>query len=96
MVSRYLNDTTINQGKILSTGKAVPRIRRAFRQGRIRTREVTLKEFERLDQIAGRELNNSSFWWMIAALSDIGWCLQVPPGTIIRVPIDAQDVLRFV
>lgn len=96
MVSRYLNDTLIKGGKVVKTASATARIRRAFKEGRISTREITLKEHERLDQIAGRELENSTFWWMLAALSGIGWCMQVPPGTIIQIPEDVSQVLRYV
>jgi len=32
-------------------------------------------------------------WWIIAALSNIGWNLQVPPGTKITLPTNIQQVL---
>jgi hypothetical protein len=38
---------------------------------------------------------NGRYAWIIAAASDIGWMLQVPPGTYIRVP-DFEQVARLV
>jgi hypothetical protein len=29
---------------------------------------------------------DSRYWWVLAASSDIGWGLQIPPGTVIRIP----------
>lgn len=52
-----------------------------------------LEEGERLDTLAGIHYNDSSLWWVIAASSGIGWGLQVPPGTIIRIPINLTEVL---
>ena len=96
MVSRYINDGLARDGKILKTAGAVSRIRAAYRSGRIRVRKRILRESERIDQIAGEEFQNSTLWWIIAALSDIGWCLQAPPGTILLIPEDLEEILRFV
>ena len=41
-----------------------------------------------VSQCNGLEMfyKDSRFWWVLAAASDIGWGLQVPPGTIINIP----------
>ena len=51
-----------------------------------------MKEGERLDQIAGVVYGDSTLWWMIAAASGIGWGLQVPPGTKLRIPLSPSEV----
>jgi len=96
MISRYDGDLPIRQGKIRRTARAVDRIRQAQRSGTIPTRERVLKQGERLDQIAGEEFGNSTLWWIIAATSNIGWALQVPPGTILRIPSNVNAVLDLV
>lgn len=95
MVSRYISDDPIRGGKIRKTASAVDRIRKAHRRGEILTRERVLKEGERLDQIAGQVYGDGSLWWIIAATSEIGWFLQAPPGTILKVPVNLSDVLRY-
>lgn len=52
-----------------------------------------LEAGERLDTLAGQHYGNSSYWWVIAAASGIGWGLQVPPGTVIRIPTNLNDVI---
>lgn len=96
MVSRYTNDDPIRDGKVRRTATAVDRIRNAVRRGSFQTTERVLKEGERLDQIAGQLYGDGSLWWVIAATSNIGWHLQAPPGTILRVPLNISDVLRYV
>ena len=96
MVSRYINDNPIREGKILRTASAVDRIRRAFRRGSFQTTERVLKEGERLDQIAGQVFGDASLWWIIAATSNVGWHLQAPPGTVLQIPVNSADVMRFI
>ena len=50
----------------------------------------------RLDTLAGLLLGNAKLWWIIAALSGIGWGLQVPAGTRITYPTDKSDVAEYV
>jgi len=96
MISRYENDDSIRSGKILETAGAVDRIRQAQRNGEFGTYVRILKSGERLDSIAGEVFQNGSLWWVIAATSGIGWALQVPPGTILKIPKDIQKVLEYV
>lgn len=92
---RYTRDQRIAGGK-LQTSKTTTRIRRARELGLIPTREIPLKESQRLDHLAQEHLGNSHLWWVLAALSDIGWGLQVPAGTIIRVPLEINSIRSIV
>jgi len=92
---RYSRDMRIRGGK-RETASAVAKIRRARDLGLLITREVYLKESQRLDHIAYEHLGSSDMWWVIAALSDIGWGLQLPAGTIIKIPVDINKIKAMV
>jgi len=92
---RYSKDRQIRGGK-LETAKTVTALRRAKEFGLIPTREVILSESQRLDHLAQEHLGNSRFWWVLAALSDIGWGLQLPAGTIIIIPTDMTSVQAII
>ena len=96
MVSRYESDIPIREGKILRSATAVDKIRRSQRQGAFATRERVLRQGERLDHIAGEVFGNATLWWVIAATSNIGWAMQVPPGTILKIPVNLNDVLELI
>jgi hypothetical protein len=78
--------------KYYGTSAVNSRIFRSVEQGVIECDVRTLSQGQRLDQIAGLIYGNSSLWWVIAAASGIGWGLQVPPGTMIRIPVNINDV----
>jgi len=90
---RYQSDTF--RSHRLGTAKTVARIRRSVRSGQIATDEYILKENERLDQIAHLRYGDGRLWWIIAAASNIGWPLQAPPGTILQIPIDINEISRI-
>ena len=83
---RYSRTIRINAGRQFGTARASVAIYQAVNDGRIAARRETLADAERLDVIAGREYGNAKLWWVIAAASGIGWCLQAPPGTTILIP----------
>lgn len=93
--SRYERVPVLDFGKMYGTSFAHSVIRQAIKDGTLKYKQVILHERERLDHIAGRVYENSRYWWVIAAASEIGWALQVPPGTIIRIP-PLVDVARLV
>src|SRR5258706_4026401 len=93
--SRYSRAPILNLGEFFGTSTAIAVIRQAVKNGTIRTREVTTRGFERLDTIAGSIYGDGRYWWVLAATSDVGWALQVPPGTIINVP-DLNDIASIV
>lgn len=92
---RYSKDKRIRGAK-LESAKTVNAIRRANEYGLIPTREVVLTESQRLDHLAHEFLGNSRLWWVLAALSNVGWGLQLPPGTIINVPTDITSVKTII
>lgn len=92
---RYARTPTLGLGFSYGTSYAIPIIRGNLASGNIRFEETVLDEAERLDILAGKVYGDSSLYWLIAAASDIGWCLQVPPGTRIRIP-NLEDVKKFV
>jgi nucleoid-associated protein YgaU len=85
---RYSSDLTLENGTYLATNETIRLIRRAVENGDIPATERVLKEGERLDNIAGRTYGDGALWWVIAAASGIGWWLQTPPGTLIKIPTD--------
>ena len=83
---RYAQNSLISGGKGLSTSMLVPVLRRLRDAGQIPYRTRILKDGERLEHIAAQELGSSQLWWVLAAMSDIGWSMQLPPGTVINIP----------
>lgn len=95
MSQRYANTPKISAGQQYGTATAHNSIRRAVQQKRINVREHIMKEGERLDSIAGSIYGNARLWWIIAAASGIGWGLQVPPGTLLLIPVDLRQVSGY-
>jgi len=85
--SRYRGAPVLSLGKQYGTYRAIAAVRQAIKNGIVPiVSTITIKEGQRLDHLAGLYYNDSNLWWAIAAASDIGWGLQVPPGTIINIP----------
>ena len=93
-MSRYIGDSIIG-GSRYGSATAITRIRNSYKQGVLVTKTMTLQSGQRLDTVAGSILGDSSLWWTIAALSGIGWGLQVPPGTRLIVPTDLAQLEAF-
>ena len=91
-IRRYVRDGTVLGGKAFGTSAAVNAIRQNIRQGNISFTVQNLAEAQRLDVLAGEVYGDASLWWVIAAASDIGWALQVPPGTFLRIPTDLNEI----
>ena len=91
-IRRYVRDGTVLGGKAFGTSAAVNAIRHNIRQGNISFTVQNLAEAQRLDVLAGEVYGDASLWWVIAAASDIGWALQVPPGTFLRIPTDLNEI----
>lgn len=94
-MNRYARTPVIGLGYRYGTSFAVPTIRQNIQTGNIRFQQIVLQESNRLDILAGLYYGDGKLWWLIAAASDIGWSLQVPVGTIIKIP-DLRDCSRFV
>lgn len=94
--SRYTRDTLRFDNKGLRSSRAVFAVRNAIRTGIIPiNRVITVTQADRLDTIAGEVYGDARYWWVLAAASDVGWSLQVPPDTVIRIP-DLRAVERLV
>ena len=90
-INRYRSDGVIG-GKILGTNGSISKIRDAVSAGDISTTAIISQEGDRLDNLAGKYYGDGRLWWVIAAASNIGWWLQVPPGTRLVVPTDIGQV----
>lgn len=91
---RYSDTVRISAGNAKSTSNTVHNIRLGITSGRIRYKTLISQENQRIDAIAGLEYGDSKLWWVIAAASNIGWSLQVPPGVVLRIP-NLQDISRI-
>jgi hypothetical protein len=85
-ISRYVNTPILAIGFQRGTSSAVSAIRAAIRAKTLQYKVSTLKGSERLDTIAGDVYGDGRYWWVIAAASDIGWMLQCPAGTHLKIP----------
>ena len=94
-IGRYTYTPRILGRTAIATSRASARIYEAVVSGRIGFTTSVLKEGQRLDHIAGIAYGSSSMWWVIAAASGIGWGLQVPPGTILRIPKNIGEIISL-
>lgn len=85
-ISRYDNTPILGLGNQYGTSNYHVLIRNAIKNGDITYETISLKGFERLDILAGKLYGDGRYWWILAAASDIGWGLQIPPGTEINIP----------
>ena len=93
--SRYIRESGVERNtKSMSVVNAA--IRRGVINGTIPVKTVVLEQDRRIDQLAGQIYGSSSYWWILAAASGIGWGLQVPAGTIIIIPDDLGQILSLV
>jgi len=79
---------------MFGTSDAITNLRDGVRGGTIQFDEYTIQEKERLDVLAGRFYGDGRLWWVLASVSNVGWILQIPPGTKIVVP-KLSDVQRI-
>lgn len=85
-LSRYARTPVIDYGRQYGTSTTIEAIRSAIASGAVPVQRITLRGSERLDTLAGGIYGDASYWWVLAAASDIGWGLQVPAGTVITIP----------
>jgi len=90
--SRYKNDAVLRDGKLIGTSQGLSRLRRRMQRGEIAFTKLVVKEGQRMDKIAHDFYGDGRLWWIIAAASGVGWWLQVPPGTLLKVPTDLQQI----
>ena len=92
-VGRYTFVNRIDGGKGFSSPESMRKIYNGVISGAISVSFIKLKEGQRLDTIAAEKYGSSVYWWVIAAASGIGWALQCPPGTILRIPNNLAQAL---
>ncbi len=85
-LSRYNRAPILDLGSQYGTSRTIEAIRSAVKSGAINCEQIVVRGAERLDTIAGSVYGDARYWWILAAASDIGWGLQVPVGTIIKIP----------
>jgi hypothetical protein len=71
-------------------------IKRLIKNKTLKVKELALRDGERLDHVAHRFYGDGRLWWIIAAASDIGWGLQCPPGTFLRIPMDLGVISKSI
>lgn len=92
---RYARANILGVNKQFGTSRAIQSIRNGITSGIIRFEPRRVLDSQRLDSIAGDVYGDGRLWWVIAAASEIGWSLQVPPETIIRIP-NLTDIATIV
>jgi nucleoid-associated protein YgaU len=85
-LSRYARAPILDFGAQQGTSNAAAIIRSAIKSGNVSTKTVITRGRDRLDTLAGELYGDARYWWVLAAASDIGWGMQIQPGTIILVP----------
>lgn len=93
-ISRYSSDPQIKLGSQLSTASAVQLIRQRLNRGIPVINRIVVTGEDRLDSLAGSIYGNAKYWWILAAASEIGWGLQVPPGTVLNI-IDLESLSQY-
>lgn len=93
--SRYARSPRLDLGAQMGTSRAIETIRAAIKDGSLSYQQTTVRGAERLDTLAGSVYGDGRYWWVLAAASDIGWALQVPPGTVINIP-DLSAIAQLV
>lgn len=93
---RYNRAPVIKGGKQYGTSQSSSVIYKAASEGAISVIIRVAKHGERLDVIAGEIYGDGRLWWIIAAASGIGWGLQIPPGTRLRIPADLSQISDLV
>jgi len=95
-IGRYTYTPRILGRSQIATSSVSSRIYNAVISGNLDFTTAVLKGGQRLDHMAGVAYGASSMWWVIAAASGIGWGMQVPPGTILRIPKNIAEVIQLI
>lgn len=94
VTSRYSKTQTVFPGRYYGSTETSVNIRTALEQGSLSFKTRYTTGTERLDTIAAQEYGDGRYWWILAAASDIGWGMQVPPGVYLRIPA-LNEVMKY-
>ena len=95
-MSRYTRSGVLKGGIALSSSEACYVIYNAVKTGALSYTSAVIRDGDRLDHLAHSAYGNGRLWWIIAAASGIGWALQLPPGTVVKIPTDINAVAVMV
>jgi hypothetical protein len=93
--SRYARTSKLDLGAQYGTSQAILVIRAAIKAKKLPCSTIVLRGAERLDTLSGVIYGDAKYYWVLAAASDIGWGMQIPAGTIIKIP-DLGSVAQLV
>lgn len=93
-IKRY-NTAAIIGGSSYGVADYVRAIYLAIQQNNIEYDVYVMKSSDRLDNLAAIHYGAGDLWWIIAAASGIGWALQVPPTTLIRIPTSLKQIIAL-
>lgn len=96
VVNRYSRAPKLSNGKYYGTWDVCYILFRAASSQAIDSKYHITTEAQRLDIIAGEYYGDGSLWWIIAGASGIGWGMQVPPGTLLKIPTDLGQIVALI
>lgn len=85
----------INSGQGIGAWPGGTTIFNAVLSGELEADTLVLTQGQRLDHLAGQYYGNGTYWWIIAAASGIGWSLQCPAGTVVKIPKNLDVALSI-
>ena len=91
-MGRYKSDGVIKRGKSRGSPLMATKLRQAHAAKQIDSVQIVIGSATRLDHLAFQYMGDPSYWWAIAALSNIGWGLQLPPGTLVVIPTNIKQI----
>ena len=93
--SRYTFVSRINNGQCVANWLGGVAIFNAVLSGELESDTIVLTQGQRLDHLSGQYYGSGRYWWVIAAASGIGWALQCPPGTVVKIPKNLDVALSI-
>lgn len=93
--SRYTFVSRVSEGQGIGAWSAGAVIFNAVLTGELEADTVVLTQGQRLDHLSGQYYGNGSYWWIIAAASGIGWAMQCPAGTVVKIPKNLDAALSI-